>query len=51
MPLIRCDCDHSYQSKKYGENIRVGNKLGNKDVYRCTICGNMTGQVIKGVKI
>ena len=37
--LLRCDCQHEYQDKKYGKGIRVHNtdKSNKKNV--CTVCG------------
>jgi preprotein translocase subunit YajC len=38
---IFCTCKHEYQDKKYGNQMRIGNKIkttGGVKV-RCTVCG------------
>ena len=41
--LVRkCTCDHTYQDKKYGAQMRVFNLTGKKEkgvMARCTVCG------------
>lgn len=49
MALVKCNCEHAYQSKKYAKNIRVGNPVReaggegkpkpSKTKARCTSCG------------
>lgn len=40
--IVKCDCEHVYQDKKYGRGNRVANKcnigLGGEK-HRCTVCG------------
>ena len=40
--ILKCDCKHEYQDKKYGEGKRVHNPFPDNNgttSYRCTICG------------
>ena len=38
--ILKCDCNHDYQDKKYGKDNRVMNPVTKKpDTYRCTVCG------------
>lgn len=44
---LKCNCDHSYQDRKYGKGVRLHNAKtevvnGNvrKSGYRCTVCGD-----------
>jgi hypothetical protein len=59
MAIIKCNCKHEFQDKKYGNGMRVHNyalKLrsnGGKPGYRCTICKNekpLSASEIKGDK-
>lgn len=34
--IMRCQCSHAYQDKKYGLGMRVFNKGATK--YKCTVC-------------
>lgn len=40
--ILRCDCKHEFQDKEYGKRRRVMNptkkQVGEKKVYRCTVC-------------
>ena len=49
MALIKCNCTHEYQDRKYGKNIRVGNEciVTRDGKYRCTVCGKKTDDVIQ----
>jgi predicted SprT family Zn-dependent metalloprotease len=47
MEFIKCDCDSDFQDKRYGQNVRVGNKMANGNVYRCAVCRSTTGTVVK----
>ena len=39
--ILKCDCEHEYQDKKYGHKMRVHNQTQKEDgmIYRCTVCG------------
>ena len=37
----RCFCNSEYQDKKYGQGLRVMNRLENGKM-RCTVCGKET---------
>jgi len=42
--ILKCNCKHEYQDKKYGKGERVHNECQstkNKGLYRCTVCGNL----------
>jgi ribosomal protein S17 len=43
--LVKCECKHEYQDKKYGRKMRLCNKLQGKNSennkYRCTVCGTV----------
>lgn len=39
MAIKLCVCDHKYQDKKYGKNLRVQNLCAKDNEYRCTVCG------------
>lgn len=40
--ILKCNCDHKYQDKKYGYQMRVCNQRQAKgipsNIYRCTVC-------------
>jgi len=41
--ILKCTCQHDYQDKIHGKNLRVmnmttKNKSAGMDTYRCTIC-------------
>lgn len=38
--ILRCNCIHEYQDKKYGLGNRVHNLSGNKPSASCTVCGS-----------
>lgn len=38
--IITCSCQHSSQDELYGKGMRLWNRLGESDSYRCTVCGN-----------
>lgn len=44
LTLIWHGCEHEYQDKKFGKNMRAMNPTAKDGVYRCTVCGN---EVIK----
>ncbi len=35
--IKHCNCEHEYQDKKYGKQMRVFNK--GRDKWKCTVCG------------
>jgi hypothetical protein len=35
----KCNCVHKFQDEKYGNGIRVMNKMTKKEGFRCTVCG------------
>jgi hypothetical protein len=36
---IKCACDHEFQDKTYGKQVRVHNKRTSKEnEWKCTIC-------------
>lgn len=41
--IMFCTCNHSYQDKQYGAQMRSFNKtkkkVADKYQYRCTVCG------------
>lgn len=38
--IMPCQCSHSSQDEMYGPGMRLWNRLGDSDSYRCTVCGN-----------
>ena len=38
--ILKCDCQHEYQEKKYGKDNRVHTPMKNGN-YRCTVCLNV----------
>lgn len=36
--LIKCNCVHEFQDKKYGENNRIHNTCKLGKAFRCTVC-------------
>jgi len=36
--IIKCNCSSTYQDDKYGDKMRVANKVSKPDTYRCTVC-------------
>ena len=38
--IKKCNCNHTYQDKKYGNNKRVYNLSERGDKGTCTVCGN-----------
>jgi len=38
--IMACQCSHSSQDEMYGPGMRLWNRLGDSDSYRCTVCGN-----------
>jgi len=51
--ILKCNCKHDYQDKRYGPSRRVHNTCtkGGKTAYRCTVCSDVKelqkGQVSK----
>ena len=44
--IKKCECKHSYQDKKYGEQMRIHNRAkgpNNTILWRCTVCGKEKG--------
>lgn len=40
MKILKCNCDHEYQDRKYGNGMRAHNPQKTVPVkYRCTVCG------------
>jgi len=37
--IMKCDCKHEFQDKRYGKYKRVFNYGKKNDIYRCTVCG------------
>ena len=46
MSYIKCSCDNQWMDKKYGNNVRVGNKTSKTtpQEYRCVVCGKETSR-------
>lgn len=40
--IMACSCQHSGQDELYGKGMRLWNRLGDSDSYRCTVCNNTT---------
>lgn len=38
--IMVCGCKHEGQDQLYGPGLRLWNRLGESDSYRCTVCGN-----------
>lgn len=38
--IMTCSCQHASQDELYGKGLRLWNRLGESDSYRCTVCGN-----------
>ena len=38
--IMACGCQHQGQDEMYGKGMRLWNRLGDSDSYRCTVCGN-----------
>jgi hypothetical protein len=38
--IMTCSCQHAGQDELYGKGLRLWNRLGESDSYRCTVCGN-----------
>lgn len=38
--IMACSCQHPSQDELYGKGMRLWNRLGESDSYRCTVCGN-----------
>ena len=38
--IMVCGCKHEGQDQLYGSGLRLWNRLGESDSYRCTVCGN-----------
>lgn len=38
--IMLCSCQHESQDELYGKGMRLWNRLGDSDSYRCTVCGN-----------
>lgn len=36
--IKKCLCQHEYQDEKYGNQMRVANRMMN-GAFRCTVCG------------
>ena len=47
--IMACGCTHQNQDELYGKGMRLWNRLGDSDSYRCTVCGN-TNKGIGGKK-
>jgi len=41
--ILKCNCKHDYQDKRYGPGRRVHNLCvkGGKVAHRCTVCSNV----------
>lgn len=37
--ILKCDCVHKWQDKRYGKGKRVANNTDTEKVFRCTVCG------------
>jgi hypothetical protein len=39
--ILFCACEHEFQDKEYGKNMRAHNSISNekKPAWRCTVCG------------
>ena len=43
--IMQCTCDHEYQDRQYGNQMRVHNDgvsaLQHQRVFKCTVCSNV----------
>ncbi len=37
--IIKCDCNHKWQDKRYGKKRRMANQC--EKGFRCTVCGKV----------
>ena len=37
--LLQCTCKNEWQDKRYGKGVRLHNRMGKTDKFRCTVCG------------
>jgi hypothetical protein len=43
--VMQCKCEHEYQDKKYGKNLRLHNStIKEGGGWRCTVCGAVKGK-------
>ena len=40
--IMPCSCQHQSQDEIYGKGMRLWNRMGDSDNYRCTVCHNTT---------
>lgn len=48
--IMVCGCKHEGQDQLYGPGLRLWNRLGDSDSYRCTVCGNTNKSAVSGKK-
>ena len=38
--VLKCDCKHDYQDRRYGQQVRLHNSTSKTDraAWRCTVC-------------
>ena len=41
--VTKCNCDHKFQDKKYGQKMRVHNYGEKSKVWKCTVCEKTKG--------
>lgn len=44
--IMACSCQHPGQDEMYGKGMRLWNRLGDSDSYRCTVCNNTNKGVV-----
>lgn len=48
--IMACGCKHEGQDQMYGPGMRLWNRLGDSDSYRCTVCNNTNKGAVGGKK-
>jgi hypothetical protein len=38
MKVIQCSCEHEFQDRRFGKNMRLMNAIKPDKGYRCTVC-------------
>lgn len=41
--ILRCNCIHEFQDKRYGYKMRVMNSMLADGMHKCTVCGTEKG--------
>ena len=43
--ILKCFCEHKAQDEMHGEKMRVFNRRGTTNEYRCTVCGRVVKHI------